>query len=168
MADLAGLYLFAEAESCVTGEVGCGAVYFPNTTFSWVTLVVNWDGEALELELACDAPPCQHWFEFEMEQVGLRDILGAPPGFHPLDMISWMMSLGIAPGIPFMVEMEYRTYRDYWGEYDCAVDWKLMARDVNLAEHWKAWLDYFREDATTLPPNAPWRHEINQMFGGAL
>lgn len=149
------------------GDFGRGCVYFHNGLV-WATLEVGWDGESLILDMACDPLASQHWLQFEMDQVGLHDALGAPPGGDPLDMIVWMMDQGIAPEIPFMVEMSYDSWRDYWGEWDSVVRWRLLNRELDMAAHLEAWMGYFWDDASTLPKDAPWRHAISRIVGEKL
>ena len=145
--------------------VGNGCVYFPHTTKCWITLRIEFDGEQLELYLDCDYPARDHWLAFEIDQIGLADIFDFPQNGDPVDAIVWMMELGVAPGLPFMVEATYNCWRDYWGEYDCETDWGLLHNDFDPAEHAEAWDDYFREEMRTLDPTSPYGLTVGQLIG---
>lgn len=126
--------------------IGEGAAYFKGTSLCWVTLVAEYEDEGwLSLELSCDGPHPQHWLGFEMDAIGLNELLG----FEGTDEAKeeFLLQQGIAPGQRFRIEATYHSYQtwtDYGYEYDADTDWSV----INI-EPWtvdqivEAWENYF-------------------------
>lgn len=133
--------------------VGDGAAYFVDTTLCWVTLTSAYeDWGHLSLDLACDGPHPDHWFAYEMDCVGLNDMLGFPVfyGEDGDDVFRerWMFEQGVAPGQRFRIAATYDSFvtdTAYGREYDSEIDFVVIAIDTwTNAESTDAWDEYFK------------------------
>jgi len=71
----------------------------------------------LSFEMDCTGPPSNHWLSYCLEGYGFSDVIGVE---H--DITRFLMEHGIAPDQPFYLWMRFRSWRDYWGEYDEEID----------------------------------------------
>jgi len=114
--------------------IGAGAAYFNNWTSSnrwghgsaWVTVVIEPDEETGEfgMDLDCDGPHPDHWLGYLLSMDTLNGVLGFIGGVD--EQLKQMMEWGVAPGQRFIIELVFSAGRDYWGEYDESLNWRVM------------------------------------------
>lgn len=108
----------------------------------------EWEWGCLKIDFAddCDPVPEDHWLEWERDALGdLSCILSLDARE---DTIQFMMEHGIAPDQPFWIEASYSTSRDYWGEWDCDIDWKVVGYETWPRERvMLAWEAFYGREA---------------------
>jgi len=78
------------------------------------------------LEMDCEGPPPNHWLDYCFDTTGsLKDIMGVDDCHGSVEQM--LLEHGIAPGQPFYVWLSFRSWKDYWGEYDEEVDWEVTS-----------------------------------------
>jgi hypothetical protein len=78
------------------------------------------------LDLDCSAPPPNHWLSYCFDTTGnLAEILCVKDCYGSVERM--LLEHGIAPGQPFYLWASFRSWKDYWGEYDEEVDWEVTS-----------------------------------------
>lgn len=153
--------------------IGNGCAYFDHSyrrgTFSafgglwwlkaWVTAYIYLDGDEedgyqLYLDLDCDPPHIDHFVSYIMDMGGSLDLISWDGRYHrgEEETEAFLIEQGIAPGQRFLMELNFTTSRDYWGEYDETLDGRIMDIEPwTTSQVLEAWEEHFKTMRTKIP-----------------
>lgn len=118
---------------------------FPIQGVNWNPPVYSvWAKLNLECEPVIDEEVFPAWFEYELNEVTLEEMMGVE------DWPSWALESGYAPGQWILLRLYPPCYtQDYWGEWDVeyrieVAGW-IAITSSQAAEAWEAWLRFGEE-----------------------
>lgn len=113
----------------------------------WFWVVAEVDGETFCLSLDT-INPLPAWMQYIHNTEGLTCAMFPEHFCDGADLATALLAEGITPEVPFFVYMHFWSSRDYWGEYDEGIEWKVLDRGraspAESAEQWADWLAEWR------------------------
>jgi len=95
----------------------------------------------------------EHSIQFEINEIGLEELLGIPSYSDPDLLQKWMLDEGICPFQPFKISGKMIYTCDYWGEHDSYFEWDIVEKrettidGKNATEEMKKFLKNIEKEA---------------------